>query len=59
MIEKRTEQGVRYWAPSNPQDAALLKMAEGATFGQTTFPSGWTSPDGKQVAKGGLLYEVP
>lgn len=57
MIEKQTPQGQRFWEPQDPNDEALLKMAEGATFGETTFPSGWKSPVGKQVAKGGLLYE--
>ncbi|AUQ49967.1 hypothetical protein PhaeoP83_01693 [Phaeobacter inhibens] len=57
MIEKHTPQGQRYWEPEDRNDVALLKMAEGATFGETTFPSGWTSPAGTQVAKDGLLYE--
>lgn len=57
MIEKTTPDGTRYWQPSDASDAALLSAADGATFGGTTFPSGWRSPDGKQVARGGLLYE--
>lgn len=58
MLEQKTPQGIRYWTPQSPNDAALLKVAEGATFVDTTFPSGWISPAGQYVAKGGLLYEV-
>ena len=58
MKELKTPQGQRYWEPVDANDRALLAMAEGATFGKTTFPSGWTSPAGKQTARGGDLYEV-
>ena len=47
-LEKRDELG-RFWEPEDENDAAFLAMAEGAIFGNTTFPSGWTSPAGKVV----------
>lgn len=57
MIEKKTESGETYWEPQDPNDAGLLRMAEGSTFGETIFPSGWRSPKGVQVARGGKLYK--
>ena len=50
--------GVKTWKPEDENDKALLKMAEGATFSKTTFPSGWTSPAGKQVCQGGILVDA-
>lgn len=58
MQEHTDSKGRRYWEPENPHDKSLLMMAERATFGETTFPSGWKSPPGKQVALSGVLYEV-
>ena len=57
MNEFQDSKGRRYWEPIDPMDAALLNAAERATFGGTTFPSGWTSPAGKQIALSGVLYE--
>lgn len=58
MIKKQTPDGKTYWEPQDPNDKGLLAMAEGATFGETIFPSGWKSPKGTQTARGGLLYET-
>ena len=58
MTEEKLSNGLRVWTPTDPQDTAFLKMAAGATFGETTFPSGWRSPPGRQVARKGKLYET-
>lgn len=58
MREDLTTDGLRIWTPIDPNDKALLRISEGATFGGTTFPSGWVSPPGKQVARNGKLHEV-
>lgn len=57
MIEEKTKDGLRVWTPVDKQDEALLRMAEGGKFGETTFPSGWKSPPGLQIASRGKLYE--
>jgi hypothetical protein len=59
MTEGKTPDGRLFWTPTDPNDVALLSMAEGATMGETTLPSGWKSPEGTQLVKDGLLYEVP
>lgn len=58
MKEELLATGMRRWIPTDQRDASFLKMASGATFGNTTFPSGWVSPPGTQVARKGMLYEV-
>ncbi|MBY0559850.1 hypothetical protein [Hyphomicrobium sp.] len=58
MIEGVTRKGLRFWTPVDTNDAGLLQIAEGATFGETIFPSGWKSPPGTQIARRGKLYEV-
>ena len=58
MIEGVNKDGVRCWTPKDANDSALLRAAEGVTFGGTTFPSGWRSPKGKQTAQSGVLVEV-
>jgi hypothetical protein len=57
-MKENTINGVKTWTPTDPSDKALLVVAEGATFSNTTFPSGWTSPAGKQVCQGGILVDV-
>lgn len=57
-MREEIRNGVRTWIPEDPNDKALLAAAEGATFGSTTFPSGWRSPEGQQVCRNGVLVDV-
>jgi hypothetical protein len=57
-MREEMKKGVKTWIPEDPNDKAFLAMAEGATFGETTFPSGWTSPPGKQICRNGILVDV-
>lgn len=58
-MDEKVINGVKTWTPNDERDKALLSVAEGAMFGQTTFPSGWKSPPGKQICKNGILVDVP
>jgi hypothetical protein len=45
--------------PDDPRDIAFLRIAEGLTVGDTTFPSGWKCPPGPFVVRAGKLVPKP
>lgn len=48
--------GGECWEPTDQNDIGFLLCAEGATFRNTVFPSGWKSPDKDLVCRNGKLY---
>jgi hypothetical protein len=44
------------WEPVDENDKGLLSIAENAIFRNTTFPSGWVSPDKILICKEGKLH---
>ena len=57
-MREEMKEGVRVWIPVDDNDKAFLRIAEGATFNETTFPSGWKSPPRDVVCQGGILVDA-
>lgn len=46
------------YVPKDPNDKALLSLAPGSTFKDTTLPSGYTTPDEDLICLAGILFPL-